>query len=562
MKTKPFLLATAGSTVDGRTIDDAMLEQMVSSYNPKTYGARLNIEHVRGMTGDGPFRAFGDVLELSLGNVEVDFNGKKEQRTALFGTFDVTEDARKLNQAGQKVYPSIEIEPNFAGKGFAYLMGCALTDSPASIATQRLQFNRSLPGTLTVAGEEAALLEFAETTEAETGAGFLAGLSGVLDRFAAKFTPAPPKADPAPPADPAPAAALDFGMLRPLLEEFTTGLGKEMAKEFTALRTEFRAEADALAVKLQQLEATQENTPRTSTAPAAVRTDRPPTMPGSSRPGARPPSFQPAPHPVTTGPEHHGLQSFRSRAPGARRPVFRHCPAQRGRARCRPPVFARSHLRTAARGFAARERRLPPAHQRARRARPDRQGDRPWRGQHDREPPQPRQPPRQPKYVGHMQERDYLLKNTLFDTWLPWELIDSWSKFPDFPTRYARQVAISVALSRIAVGWHGIAAAADTDADANPLGEDVNVGWLQKLRLERADHVMGRETVTVGDVTTATGAAKPIYIGPDSATAKGDYKNIDALAYDLIAGMPSWARSSTDHVVSSARIWSTRSISR
>jgi hypothetical protein len=261
MKTKPFLLATAGSTVDGRTIDDAMLEQMVSSYNPKTYGARLNIEHVRGMTGDGPFRAFGDVLELSLGTVEVDFNGKKEQRTALFGTFDVTEDARKLNQAGQKVYPSIEIEPNFAGKGFAYLMGCALTDSPASIATQRLQFNRSLPGTLTVAGEEAALLEFAETTEAETGAGFLAGLSGVLDRFAAKFTPAPPKADPAPPADPAPAAALDFGMLRPLLEEFTTGLGKEMAREFTALRTEFRAEADALAVKLQQLEATQENTP-------------------------------------------------------------------------------------------------------------------------------------------------------------------------------------------------------------------------------------------------------------------------------------------------------------
>jgi hypothetical protein len=347
MKTKPFLLATAGSTVDGRTIDDAMLEQMVSSYNPKTYGARLNIEHVRGMTGDGPFRAFGDVLELSLGTVEVDFNGKKEQRTALFGTFDVTEDARKLNQAGQKVYPSIEIEPNFAGKGFAYLMGCALTDSPASIATQRLQFNRSLPGTLTVAGEEAALLEFAETTEAETGAGFLAGLSGVLDRFAAKFTPAPPKADPAPPADPAPAAALDFGMLRPLLEEFTTGLGKEMAKEFTACAPNSAPRPMRWRSSSSSSKPRRRTPPRTSTAPAAVRTDRPPTMPGSSRPGARP-SFQPAPHPVTTGPEHHGLQSFRSRAPGARRPVFRHCPAQRGRARCRPPVFARSHLRTAA----------------------------------------------------------------------------------------------------------------------------------------------------------------------------------------------------------------------
>jgi hypothetical protein len=160
MKTKPFLLATAGSTVDGRTIDDAMLQQIASSYDPKTYGARLNIEHIRGVTGESPFRAYGDVVELSIGKTEVNFNGKKETRTALYGVFDVNEDAKKLNEAGQKVYPSIEIEPNFAGKGFAYLMGCALTDSPASIATQRLEFNRSLPGALTVAGETPEALEF------------------------------------------------------------------------------------------------------------------------------------------------------------------------------------------------------------------------------------------------------------------------------------------------------------------------------------------------------------------------------------------------------------------
>jgi P2 family phage major capsid protein len=148
-----------------------------------------------------------------------------------------------------------------------------------------------------------------------------------------------------------------------------------------------------------------------------------------------------------------------------------------------------------------------------------------------------------------MEDRDFLLKSTLFDTWMPWETIDNWSKFPDFATRYSRQVAISVALSRIMVGFHGTIAAADTDADANPLGEDVNIGWLQKLRLERADHVMGRETETTGGVTTATGAAKPIYIGKNADTSDGDYKNIDALAYDMIAGMPSWARASTDHVV-------------
>ena len=157
--------------------------------------------------------------------------------------------------------------------------------------------------------------------------------------------------------------------------------------------------------------------------------------------------------------------------------------------------------------------------------------------------------PRKPKYVGNLQDRKYQLYDTEFDTQLPWEIIDAWSRFPDFAQRYARQVAISIALSRIMVGWHGTEAAADSDPEDNPLGEDLNIGWLQKLRLEKPTHVMGRATVTAGGVTTATGAAAPIYIGPDSDDADGDYKNIDALAYDLIAGMPSWARSSTDHVV-------------
>jgi hypothetical protein len=133
--------------IDGRWPHDRRRDDRPDGVElqPRTFGARLNIEHVRGMAPDGPFRAYGDVLELSAGTVEVDFNGQKEQRKALFGTFDVTEEAKKLNESGQKVYPSIEIEPNFAGKGFAYLMGCALTDSPASIATQRLQFNRPCP---------------------------------------------------------------------------------------------------------------------------------------------------------------------------------------------------------------------------------------------------------------------------------------------------------------------------------------------------------------------------------------------------------------------------------
>ena len=92
MKTKPFLLATAGSTVDGRNIDDKMIDDMASSYDPKTYGARVNIEHFRGISPDGPFKAYGDVLELSVGEIDVNFNGKTEKRKALYGVFDVTDE--------------------------------------------------------------------------------------------------------------------------------------------------------------------------------------------------------------------------------------------------------------------------------------------------------------------------------------------------------------------------------------------------------------------------------------------------------------------------------------
>lgn len=258
MKTKPFLLATAGSTVDGRAIDDVLLKEMASSYDPKTYGARLNIEHIRGATGQAPFRAFGDVLELSTAEVDVNFNGKTEKRLGLFGTFDVTDEAKSLNDAGQKVYPSIEIEPNFAGKGFAYMMGCALTDSPAAIATERLQFNRQNPALIHLSREESAAIEFLEDKPSEAADGLLSKLGTMLDTFASRFTPAKPEgtAPPVVPADPT-AAAFDFGQLKPLFTELSTSI----ATEIGALRTEFRTEVDGLGVKFAKLEKEQEEAP-------------------------------------------------------------------------------------------------------------------------------------------------------------------------------------------------------------------------------------------------------------------------------------------------------------
>lgn len=256
MKTKPFLLATAGSTVDGRTIDDKMIEEMASSYDPKTYGARLNIEHIRGISGQAPFRAYGDVLELSTGEVDVNFNGKTEKRKALYGVFDVTDEAKQLNEAGQKVYPSIEIEPNFAGKGHAYLMGCALTDSPASIATERMKFNRQMPGTLHLSRDDAAALELADSADSPAVDGFMSKLGTVLDGFAAKLGAAPKKDDPAP-SDPADPAAFDFAQMKPLFEQF----GQTFASSIDGLRSEMRGEIDQIGVKLKKVEDTIEAAP-------------------------------------------------------------------------------------------------------------------------------------------------------------------------------------------------------------------------------------------------------------------------------------------------------------
>ncbi len=261
MKTKPFLLATAGSTVDGRTIDGKQIDEMASSYNPATYGARVNIEHIRGISGDKPFRAYGDVLELSTGEVEVDFNGKKEKRKALYGVLDVTEDAKALNDASQKLYPSIEILPDFGGKGFAYLAGVALTDSPASIATERMKFNRQLPGAITLTATEPLPLEL--EPEAPSAAnpdptGIFASLKALADKFTGggqqqSEQPAQPAAPAAPPAN---TAQTDAGIVA-----LAASIG-QLAGAVQSFMTKSETDLSALRTDLSTLKATVESTPK------------------------------------------------------------------------------------------------------------------------------------------------------------------------------------------------------------------------------------------------------------------------------------------------------------
>lgn len=139
-KTRFFRVAVEGQTTDGRTIERQWLLDAAATYNRETYAARIYMEHVRGITADKPFKAYGDVLSLKTEEVEIELAGRKEKRLALFAELDVTEDLLAINKDRQKLYTSIEINPNFVQTGKAYLVGLAVTDSPASLGTEMLQF--------------------------------------------------------------------------------------------------------------------------------------------------------------------------------------------------------------------------------------------------------------------------------------------------------------------------------------------------------------------------------------------------------------------------------------
>jgi hypothetical protein len=132
-----FRVAVEGATTDGRTIERQWLIDAAETYSPTTYGARVWMEHLRSMTADGPFRAYGDVVALKT--EEVDIGGAK--KLALFAQIEPTKDlVDMVNSAKQKLYTSIEITPKFADSGRAYLSGLAVTDTPASLGTEMLAF--------------------------------------------------------------------------------------------------------------------------------------------------------------------------------------------------------------------------------------------------------------------------------------------------------------------------------------------------------------------------------------------------------------------------------------
>lgn len=195
-------VAVSGPTVDGREITPQELRDIAETYKPSRYTAVIWAEHERCWGSHGTVfavRLVEDDPELEEGQVALEAQLKPNDKLLW------------LNDQGEKLFTSIEIWPNFANTGKAYLTGLAVTDEPASLGTQELYFSRrSNKATYYAASVELGQLRDADTDSTDAK-GLINALTTFFKRFAVEATPTtppPPNIESPKPMDEATALAL------------------------------------------------------------------------------------------------------------------------------------------------------------------------------------------------------------------------------------------------------------------------------------------------------------------------------------------------------------------
>lgn len=122
---KFFRIGVEGDTIDGREIGAADIQQMAATCSTKVYGARINMEHIKGILPDGYFRRYGGVVELKAEKIDEPGEPLLHGKWALYASLAPTADLVSMVGAGQKVFTSMEIRRDFAKTGKAYLVGLA-----------------------------------------------------------------------------------------------------------------------------------------------------------------------------------------------------------------------------------------------------------------------------------------------------------------------------------------------------------------------------------------------------------------------------------------------------
>ena len=124
-QSKPICILKAGPTIDGRNIEQKIIDDIAETYNPKLYNARINEDHWQ----YGP--KLGDVLSVEKRDDE------------LWAVLKPNSRLLSNIERDQLLHTSCEFYPDFASSGRAYLSGLAMTDEPASLGTTQVHLSAS-----------------------------------------------------------------------------------------------------------------------------------------------------------------------------------------------------------------------------------------------------------------------------------------------------------------------------------------------------------------------------------------------------------------------------------
>ena len=146
-------IGRSGPTVDGRMINEKMIDEMAASYDKSLFTALIWPEHQR-------YANYGTVEAL---RAEDNDEGGRD----LFAVLSPNSFYIGSNQYGQKLFTSMEVIPDFRKTGKAYLGGLGATDDPASAATSEVRFSKIADqgGVLLTQAVEATIKTFEDTVQ-------------------------------------------------------------------------------------------------------------------------------------------------------------------------------------------------------------------------------------------------------------------------------------------------------------------------------------------------------------------------------------------------------------
>ena len=145
-------VAKSGAAIDGRNIEASWLNDAAEQYSKDTYTAIITLEH------------YDPEWAGNYGTVEAMEARQEDGGVSLYAKLAPTEQLVRINRAGQKLFTSIKVHPNFAETGKAYVYQIGVTDRPASLGTEQLAF-RASDGEEILPGVELSTLNFSSPEE-------------------------------------------------------------------------------------------------------------------------------------------------------------------------------------------------------------------------------------------------------------------------------------------------------------------------------------------------------------------------------------------------------------